>query len=266
MGPQKQVGVRSLALVTGAGSGLGLSFAACLARRGYDLLLVSLPGEDLLGTARKLEASYAVKCHGFEGDLTSEGICDQVADRVKEIGLGLELFVCNAGLGSTSPFLDLPASFYERQVMLNAAVPTVLTRLLFSELSRSGKGRILMVSSMGAFLHVPGKAVYDATKAFLLSFGRSLGPFAKSANIQICMICPGPINTNERLRKTHAELKGIARKLVMEPDDVAEESLNALFHGRELFIPGKWNRFMYRLLSLVPDRLVQVLLQNRIGR
>lgn len=251
-------------MVTGAGSGLGLAFAEGLAKRGYDLLLVSLPGEGLKETADRLQSVHLIHCYSVEGDLCSPEVRRELIHIVEGSDAPLRVLVNNAGLGSTGPFLEHDADFYERQVMLNSAVPVLLTRSLLPFLSKTGQGHLLMVASLGAFLHVQEKAVYDATKAFIAHFSESVRPMLRESQVHLCVCFPGPINTNARLKEKHAGLHGVAKKMVMEPYDVAESSLVALFAKKKEFVPGAWNRWMNFLRALLPDAFVRFLLESRL--
>ena len=208
--------------------------------------------------------TYDVRCHFLEGDLCSPEVRRLLLEQVMDTGMDLHVIVNNAGLGSTSPFFQVPADFYERQVMLNSAVPVMLTHALIPRMVRNGRGHILMVSSLGAFIHVPEKAVYDATKAFIAHLSQAIRPLLKERQVHLCVCFPGPVNTNQRLRQFHAGLSGLARKMVMEPGQVAEESLHALFNHRKQIIPGHWNRALNALRSILPDAWVRSIITRRL--
>ena len=99
--------MNGLALVTGAGTGLGLAYAEGLAKRGYDLFLISLPGEGLADTSARISMTYDVRCHFLEGDLCSPEVRRLLLEQVMDTDMDLHVIVNNAGLGSTSPFFQL---------------------------------------------------------------------------------------------------------------------------------------------------------------
>jgi len=73
------------------------------------------------------------------------------------------------------------------------------------------------------------------------------------------LLCPGAVNTNERLRDAHKDMKGLAKRSLMLPDEVAAIAVNALLKGRKVLVPGKINN-----LFLALDRIFPEFVKNRI--
>lgn len=252
--------VKGYAIVTGAGAGLGAAFADELASRGYDIVLVSLPGEDLATKSAQLAAKHHVAVKYYEADLSREECCISLYEWTKQEGLDVRVLVNNAGIGSTNPFLDFKPAFYTKQVQVNIVAPVLLCRLFVPDMLDMQKScHILNVGSLGGFFNIPNKEVYGATKAFIHSFTRSLQLKLAGTKVSMMVLCPGPIETNERLRDAHKNMKGLAKKAVMHPHEVAVVAIDALLSGKKVLVPGKINN-----LFLALDWIVPSFIKNRI--
>jgi short-subunit dehydrogenase len=248
------------AIVTGAGAGMGAAFASELASRGYDIIMVSLPGEDLMAKSARLAALHPVDVRYYECDLSEESSCIALHQWVKQEGFTVTVLINNAGIGSTHPFLDFDPGFYTRQLRVNVVAPVILCRMLIPDMLATQRPcHILNMGSLGGYFHIPNKEVYGASKAFVHSFTHSLQLRLKGSNISLMLLCPGAVNTNERLRDAHKDMKGLAKRSLMLPDEVAAIAVNALLKGRKVLVPGKINN-----LFLALDRIFPEFVKNRI--
>jgi len=257
---------KSYAIVTGAGQGIGYAFAKALAGRGHNVIMVSLPGEDLAAKAITLAEQYKVDVVYRETDLVAGDNCSALHAWVTENGWPVDILINNAGIGSSGPFEDFSTGFYNKQVTLNVTVPVMLIRLFLPDLRKMEKAYILNMGSMGAFFNMPNKEVYSASKSFILSFSRSLQATLEGSNIQVTVISPGPVDSNPRLLEIHKNMKGIARKTVMKPDEIAEESLQALFSRKNEFVPGGMNRLLLFLNRLMPASVKKGIIRKEMKR
>jgi len=262
MDPEKQDVMENLfALVTGSGSGIGYAFAEALAKRGHHLVMVSLPGEDLAAKAETLALRHGVKVEAIEADLCDTSNCKAIYDQLKERGIKVNVLINNAGIGSNAAFTDFQTDFYHRQITLNTIVPVTMCRLFLPDMKVLKEAYILNMASMAAFFHMPYKEVYSASKSFVYSFSRSLQLSLTNTSVSLTVICPGGVHTNERLQKIHEKMKGIPKRAVLMPGQVAEESLNALFSRKQHYVPGRINRILLRL-----DRIIPTFIKNKLIR
>lgn len=261
----KQV-VKLRALVTGSGQGIGLAFAEELARRGHHLIMIALPGEGLETTASSLSQRYGVDVEALEMDLSGPGATDALYDVLRQRELSVNILINNAGIGSNAVFTDMSTEFYQKQITLNTIVPVMLCRLLIPDMKELPGAYILNMASMGAFFNMPHKEVYVATKAFLLSFSRSLQISLTDSSIHVMALCPGGVNSNDRLREIHKNLKGIGSRAVMEPHEVAQEGLDALFRKEKTWVPGAVNRWLLKLNGIMPAFMRDAIIRKEMHR
>lgn len=237
------------ALITGASSGIGASFADAMARRGFSLILVARRGDRLREAAIRLAAANGVEALAAEVDLTEPDAIDRVADVVghREIGV----LVNNAGFGFNGNFLSAPADNYDRMITLNCIAPVHLTHRLLPGMLRRKRGAIVMVSSTAAYQPVPYLSVYAATKAFDLMLGEGLYAELRGSGVDVMTVSPGLTRTEfaSRARMGTGEPRGA------DPAAVAEAALARL--GRRMsFIHGFANKLGPLSARLFPRGLV----------
>lgn len=182
-----------IALITGAGRGLGNSIAQCLAREGAIVLATSRTEADLvelLGTIGGPAKGHAV----LPLDLQSAGGTDRLLDWLKQRGAIPDIVVHNVGgnLGVTDPLCSLEE--WQRVMQFNVDIPVALNRVLIPAMQEKRWGRVCHVSSISA-LENQGPPAYCAAKAALVAYTRSLGRFVSPQNVIVTAILPGAVFT-----------------------------------------------------------------------
>ncbi len=253
-------------LITGASEGFGKAMALECARRGMNLVLVALPGDELVRLSQFIEREFLVKTICLPHDLTNKEECICLSQEISEKNIRLNCLINNAGLGGTHYFKERDTDFYRRQIELNVIAPTMLTYLLLDNLEQNGPSRILNVSSLAGFFYLPTKQVYGGTKSYLLSFSKSLRSELKSKNVWVSTVCPGGMNTTLLLVLQNRELTGISRWSVMNPEDVAIQAIDGMLRGKQIIIPGYWNRFFLLLNKILPAWLKTSITERKLNR
>lgn len=157
------------ALITGASSGIGRAIAEQLAQRQYQLILVARRKEKLEEIAQELEKQYKVKCFVVNHDLSAVDAGVSLYNKIKQAHLTVDILVNNAGKGNFGPFIELDPAVEAATIALNVATLTTLSKLFGADMVARKSGYILNVASIAGFIPGPGMAVYNATKAFVLS-------------------------------------------------------------------------------------------------
>jgi short-subunit dehydrogenase len=246
----------SIAIVTGASSGIGVELARGLARRGWNVGLVARRRERLEELAAELGGS-GVRAEVLECDLGDAAARDDLARRIDALGLDVEVLCNNAGFGSYDDFVELDR---EREVaMVHANVEAVVDlagRYLPGMVDR-GRGALLNTASTSAFQPIPGNATYAASKAFVLSWTEAVHMEMAGHGVTVTALCPGPVKTEfQEVADAQDFAAKLPKPLWVTPEKVAEKALRALERGSRVVTPGAGNRVSGRVSRLTPNAVL----------
>lgn len=233
-------------LVTGASAGIGAAFARACAPASESLLLVARRRDRLEALAAELGVFCRVEV--LVADLGSLEGQARAVEALRQ-GEAPDLIVNNAGFSTLGPFVasDLDAELAMQRLHEDACL--ALTRTALPAMVEAGRGAVINVSSIAALLALPGVATYAATKAFLLSFTRSLRAELDGTGVQAQCLCPGYTRTEIHSRESFSafDVSRVPDDLWMEASDVVDASLAALATpSRWLVVPGEHNRALLR--------------------
>jgi hypothetical protein len=119
---------------------------------------------------------------------------------------------------------------------------------------------------MAGFFALPKKQVYGGTKAYMTSFSKSLGKELKKDNISVTTICPGGLNTTNRLCYQNRIVGWITRESVLNPEDAAKIAINGMLHKRSVVVPGFVNKCLMALDKLLPEFIKDKLANREINK
>jgi uncharacterized protein len=244
-------GQRKTALITGASSGIGAAFARRLAADGYDLFLVGRREERLALLAGELESLHSVVVRHLAADLSEPTDLEQVEQQVVALP-HLDLLINSAGFGARGEFAGTDIDRQSAMIRLHVVAATRLTRVVLPGMILRGQGGIVNVASLAAFVSLPGDAVYNATKAYLVSFSRTLHEELRGTGVRVQALCPG-FTRSEFHAAQHLPESDLARipAILWSPAaEVVASSLRALALGQVLCVPGWKNRVIIVLARL----------------
>jgi short-subunit dehydrogenase len=233
------------ALVTGASSGIGRSFAARLAARGLDLVLIARRVERLQELAARLGKDHGIRVTVCPVDLSRASAAQQILDATASIDIGL--VVSNAGFGLKGEHAANDPQAMTDMLMVNCNTPMQLAHGFIPRLRQRGRGGLIFTSSVEALLGCPYSAAYSASKALVNSLGEALWGELTPEGIDVLTICPGATDTEA------AALQGIepaTLKNVMSPDAVAELALDNIKSGPVLICSEHYKGLFEQLLSM----------------
>ena len=237
------------ALVTGASSGIGDTFARRLAAAGHDLIVVARD-EDRL-------RALAADCSGVEVEVLGADLASPEALAAVEARLDsgdVDLLVNNAGFGTTGRFWELPVDEEAREIAVNVTALTRLSGAALPKMVARGSGGVINVASIAAFSPTPGTATYGATKAYVLSFTQALREELRGTGVKALALCPGLTKTEFQDRAGY-EAKGLSGRLWQTADEVAASALSAFDRDAGVCTPGFQNKAAAAASNLVPRRL-----------
>ena len=231
---------RPVAIVTGASSGIGTSYARRLADKGYDLVIVARRRDRLQDLAREVQSRWGATAEVISGDLCETKMIDEVAARASQGDV--DMLVNNAGFAGYRPFIDLYPEVAENLMSLQVRAPTLLTRAVLPGMVQRHRGSVVNVGSLLALSAtippnpLPHRVVYAGTKSYILTFTQALAGELKDTGVQLQALLPGVVAT-----EFHNDLPmdpGRLAALAMPPDEVVTASLIGLERGEVICVPG----------------------------
>jgi NAD(P)-dependent dehydrogenase (short-subunit alcohol dehydrogenase family) len=187
--------VGRVAVVTGAGSGIGQATALALAERGADLAICDLNKDGLEATVERAERPCG-RVLALEVDVSDESAMGAFADRVfAEFGR-VDVLVNNAGIGVGGSFVDVPLEEWHAILGINVmgvvhGCHFFLPRMIVAE----RPAHVVNIASMAGYFAAPSMSAYTATKFAVIGLSESLRGELAPHGIGVSAICPGIINT-----------------------------------------------------------------------
>lgn len=262
-----------LGLVTGASSGIGLQYATALARDYHcDLLLVSNQQKELEEVAADLANTYGIKTVAHFADLSLTDAAENLHSWVKENGFVVDILINNAGVFFFNPYCETSMRRIELMLQLHVMTVAKLTRLFAEDMMQRElteeeantricrhkrmRGYILNMSSMSAWMAMPGIQTYNASKAFIYNFSKSLWYEFKPKNVGITVMAPGAVDTS--LFGLAPNLRKLAVNLTVSipPEKLVKRALKKMFRNKKADTPGFINWLSTPLLVHTPDWLL----------
>jgi len=247
---------RPLALVTGASAGIGAAYARRLAERGRDLILVARRLDRLKELAAELASRYGVQAEPLAADLTRDSELKAVEDRIASEE-HLEFLLNNAGFGAGGRFYECPIDIQDAMHRLHIIATLRLTHAALCTMTARGKGAVVNVSSVAAFIARPGSISYHATKAWMNFFTEGLYLELKRAGspVRVQALCPG--YTVTEFHEVMGFDRGRVPASMWTPvERVVDASLEGLKRGKLFVVPGWRYKFLVGLLRLLPRPLL----------
>lgn len=243
-------------LITGARQGIGRALAYECASRRHNLVLVSLPNDEFHAMGKELSDKYDVDVRIVQTDLSLMESYAVVHDYCTNNDLNINILINNVGAGFLGSFLGAEMDRIDRVINLNVHAGTKLTRLFLPELKRNTPAYVLNVASLAAYYPIPNKSIYSASKAYMYYFSRALRQELWPMGISVSVLLPGPVPTNQNVKRANSTIGFGARLSLVEPDDLAKYAIDKLLKKKAVIIPGAFNRTLVFIQSPFPPGLL----------
>lgn len=261
-----------IAVITGAGSGLGRALALGYARAGWQLALGDVDAESVeavLAEARALGGEgMALAC-----DVRSEADFAAFAGAVQARWGHIDLLVNNAGVGSAGTLAAIELDHWQWQIDINLLGVVRGCRAFLGLLGPGG--HILNIASFAGLACAPGMVAYNAVKAGVIAISESLRGELDEAGLGVTVACPEFFRSRivEGSRVADPALRTVIAKLVSRSrysaEDVAEDLMRAVARRQFLVITQRHARWLYRLKRYAPNLFFKLMLgeiRRRNGR
>lgn len=215
------------ALITGASSGIGRDIARNLSKKGYDLVLVARDLEKLNELKEELKTNVEIE----STDLSIAENCKNLHKKYKNI----DILVNNAGFGDCGYFAKTNLEKEILMINTNIVAYHILTKLYLQDMKEKDRGKILNVASIAGFMPGPLMATYYSTKSYVVRLSESIREELRreKSNVQISILCPGPVNTNfNKVADVQFAIKGLSSEYV------AKYAVDKMLKGKFYIVPG----------------------------
>jgi 3-oxoacyl-[acyl-carrier protein] reductase len=213
-----------VALVTGAGTGIGAACSRALAREGAVVACTSLPTDPYPAVVESIVASGG-KAVGYPLNVTNGEECQQVVETVSAQLGGIHILLNNAGITDDQLFMRMKPESWRRVLAVNLDGAFNVTQPVVKLMVKQREGRIISISSVVGLMGNAGQANYAASKAGLIGLTKSLARELGSRNITVNAIAPGYIQTPMTEKLTEEQRKALLANVAIPrlgtPEDIA---------------------------------------------
>ena len=245
----------SLAIITGASSGIGAEFARQLAARGIDeFWFVARRGGRMAALGDEVGVKYKI----IEADLASKEGVDTVIGTMQDERPEVDFFISAAGFGDFGGFDEISNECVEKMIDLNVKASVSLTHAVIPFMRRGG--RIITLGSGSAFTPLPYFNVYAAGKAFIVHYTKALNYEIKKYGLRATCFCPGWVKTefidkaSERADVTMP--KASAFHPLLNCERVVRGCIRAAERGKSVYVTGLFTKIQHVLYKLLPDSIL----------
>jgi short-subunit dehydrogenase/uncharacterized protein (DUF2062 family) len=256
---------KSFTVITGASKGLGKSMARECAKKGFNLVLVALPGENILSYASDLENEFHIEVANIEADLANQSELLHVAEWINK-NFRVNNLINNAGIGGTLPFDEASSQYVDSILLLNISALVHLTHKLLPNIRQHPGGHILNIASMASFGPMPFKTVYPASKAFVYSFSRGLHAELGRYGITVSVAHPGGMATNPAVTQRINQHSRLIKLTILSPEKTAEICIRQMLKNDTLIIPGIMNKLSWMFFKTCPVWLQLNIFRNSVQK
>lgn len=250
------------ALVTGAAAGMGKEYVKSLSAKGYGIIAADIDSEGLERLKTEINAKDII---AIAMDLASADGAERLIRDIEGMNVEVEVLINNAGIFSYRDILDQPEGYIAKITTLHNITMGVLSRHFAAAMKSRGKGYILNISSLSAWMPYPGIALYAATKRYTRDFSRALSVELRGSGVSVTVAYFGAVATP--LIGLSEKYMGIAKSLhiMITPEKAAEKALKAMFKRKSGTMPGTINHIGKPFLAICPKWLLGII-DDRLSR
>ena len=254
------------AVVTGAGSGIGRSFAVELAKRSGTLVCVDINLDAADETVQMIKSLTSAEAFAVQCDVGNQDQVKALADQAEQLMKHpVTLLINNAGVGLGGKFDEVSLDDWQWCMQVNLWGVIYGCHYFVPKFKQQGYGAIINVASAAGFTAAPEMTAYNVTKSSVLALSETLSAELRSANIRVNVLCPTLVPTNimknGRLPSHYSER---ADHLLMNhafttTDQVVIKTLNNLDAGRLYTIPQPDAKLFWWMKRAAPNLYAKML-------
>lgn len=228
-----------VAIITGAGKGIGKAIAQALAKEGVHLGLIARTASDLEALQSELQGQYGIKAAIASADISDPTAAEKAVDAlVSELG-GVDILINNAGIAKFGKLVEMDPKDWERIIQVNLMGTYYMTRAVLPKMIAKNHGNIINIASTAGERGFATGSAYNASKFAVMGLTEAVMQEVRKNNIRVVALTPSTVNTELAV---NAGLSIGEEDRMMQPEDVAELALAALKLPQRVFVKsaGIW--------------------------
>lgn len=254
------------AVVTGAGSGIGRSFALELAKRGGNIVCADINVQAAQETVDLIQAETSSQAYAVQCDVGEKASVQALAEQSEQLlGHAVTLLINNAGVGLGGKFEEVSLEDWQWCMHVNLWGVIHGCHYFVPKLKQNGGGAIINVASAAGYTAAPEMTAYNVTKSSVLALSETLASELRSANIRVNVLCPTLVPTNiMKNGRLPSRYSGLADKLLMKhsfttSEEVVQKTLSQLDAGKLYTIPQPDAKLFWWLKRASPSFYINLL-------
>jgi len=254
------------AVVTGAGSGIGRSFALELAKRGGNIVCADINAQAAQETVDLIQAETSSQAYAVQCDVGEKASVQALAEQSEQLlGHAVTLLINNAGVGLGGKFEEVSLEDWQWCMHVNLWGVIHGCHYFVPKLKQNGGGAIINVASAAGYTAAPEMTAYNVTKSSVLALSETLASELRSANIRVNVLCPTLVPTNiMKNGRLPSRYSGLADKLLMKhsfttSEEVVQKTLSQLDAGKLYTIPQPDAKLFWWLKRASPSLYINLL-------
>lgn len=244
----------TVAIITGASSGIGAEFAKGYAGRVDEIWLVARRADKMVELGESLGVKYKV----ISADLSTKEGVESVKDALSAEKPEVKYLVNAAGFGDYGAFDEITERQVEMMIDLNVKATVLLTHATIPYMPRGG--RIITMGSGSCFSPLPYFNIYSSGKVFVLHYTKSLNFEIKKYGLRATCFCPGWVKTDFLDKAVAREgitcPKPTAYKPLLMPEDVVKRCIKASDKGKTMYVTNWYTKLQHLLFKILPDPIL----------
>jgi len=247
-----------VALITGAGSGIGRACCLLMAREGAKLVASDVLSERVEETAKMVQEQGG-RCIAVTADASKTDDIDRMTRTALETFDCIDVLVNNAGILLMKSLLETTEEEWDRVQTINLKSVFLCSKRVIPEMLKNGRGKIVNIASLAAYLADPYQPAYASSKAGVVALTQAMALEFAHRNIGINCICPGAVRTNIAVPADQVpykvEMDGIPIGHIGEPEDIARVALflasedSDYLTGEHIIVDGGMSKNLYPVFS-----------------
>jgi short-subunit dehydrogenase len=187
--------LKKVAIITGAGKGVGRALAKALYDDGYHLGLITRSASDLTSLVNEWEAASS-RVISRAGDAADEHLAKELVQEVLQQFGQVDVLINNAGMGKYGPLDELTVADYDAMMNSNMRSTFLYTYYTLPHFKERRQGNIINIASVAGVKGLPYESIYCATKFAQVGFGQALDQELRPFGVKVTNVCPGGIHTH----------------------------------------------------------------------